>query len=164
MPYHACASPFVPPSAPPHIIPANCKWLQVLSSAAHHPWGYPFTPGPRAAALAPSKRSRRVRALQSLVGLAVASVAGGAGGQSEQPLLTPHSALRLDQPTFWMQQGGGSREAAAGALCGVGGGVHELTGPADPLLLLGCVSLAAEQGHLLVTLTATCRWEYQPCL
>lgn len=129
----------------------------VYSASSSHPWGYPFTRGPRASAIFYSKRSRRTRLLAAHVRRAVAQcqAAGTAAraslmpgqGLSSVPALPTHSALRLDSPTFWAllpSRGGaggtGRRTPAApgsgpGAATGHGSGadVDGLSGSGGPL-------------------------------
>eukprot|EP00983_Pelagomonas_calceolata_P102018 1158757-Pelagomonas_calceolata.AAC.9 len=51
---------------------------QLQSGALYAPWGYPFSWGPRAAALAPSRRARRSRTLASHVAAALSYILSGA--------------------------------------------------------------------------------------
>ncbi|KAF5830549.1 hypothetical protein DUNSADRAFT_14356 [Dunaliella salina] len=68
------------------------------SGAPYAPWGYPFSWGPRAAALAPSRRTRRSRNLASHVAAALTYILKGA------PLLPGIRALLLPG-AFWKWDG-----------------------------------------------------------
>mmetsp|Transcript_8166 Transcript_8166/g.20174 ORF Transcript_8166/g.20174 Transcript_8166/m.20174 type:complete len:1334 (+) Transcript_8166:44-4045(+) len=162
------------------------------SGALYAPWGYPFSWGPRAAALAPSRRARRSRTLASHVAAALSYILSGAPllpgllpGTLGSQQLTPHSArarieegpalavswgaARLDSPTFWSSLAVEPSHAPVLPPPSLGnpgfghGSQSELSGPGDPLLVMGSISANAQDpsrlllhAHIHVTNRAEC--------
>ncbi|KAG1668626.1 hypothetical protein FOA52_002479 [Chlamydomonas sp. UWO 241] len=124
------------PSGPPTTVSTvvlNPPPYLIMSATTDCLWGYPFA-GPRTSILFNSKRARRHRVLRDQAAAARARVAarGGhaAAGSKQQhgnSMLLGGRGARLESPEFW------------GGMAGEPGRWRELSGPADPLLLVAAL-------------------------